>query len=277
MSHSRCVTESRHGDGLGWQTVSFTSIPMKSLLVLILLLSQSWAFVNSNAIGNKRRVQIFLAETRQPWELGRFVQQSSKFVNLNPFQSTSAVKIEPGDILWEPAANQFQFAPLDDVVMGGVSSSTFDNTSGKWTGVVTDANNGGFVGVRSFPNFEWDMQGCKGIEMKIKGGAGMRYKVVLRDTSDFNGVAWTTSVDIGSASNPLMQLFENGEDTTTVRIPFANQIPTKFARTVQDASFSAANIVGIQLTYSKFEYDGDLNPKFSLGDIDLQIQEIKAY
>jgi hypothetical protein len=89
---------------------------------------------------------------KQKWELGRFVKQSSKFVTM-PFASTPTRTILPGDVIWQPSANgDFTLAPLDDVVMGGVSSSDFDNASGKWVGRVTDANNGGFIGIRSTPS-----------------------------------------------------------------------------------------------------------------------------
>lgn len=165
--------------------------------------------------------------------------------------------------------------------MGGASSSTFDNVSGTWTGQVTDANNGGFIGIRSFPACQWDMSACQGIEFKLRGGKlGKRFKVVIRDSTDFNGVCWTTSVDIGGG---LPKLFRNamnqdgGETTTTVRIPFDKQIPTIFAKTVPGKSFQKDSVMGVQLAYSKFEYDGDLNPKFEVGDVELQILEIKAY
>lgn len=76
-----------------------------------------------------------------------------------------------------------------------------------------------------------------------------------------------------------MKLFDskNNDGVTTVRIPFNKQIPTLFAKTVPDEAFQKESVVGVQLAYSKFEYDGDLNPKFAVGDVELQILEIKAY
>jgi len=89
------------------------------------------------------------SSSKQSWDALRFIRQSSRFVDL-PFLPRSATltlnDVRPGDILWETpnaAKNLFTMAPLDDVVMGGVSSSTFDSQEGRWTGVVTDANNGG--------------------------------------------------------------------------------------------------------------------------------------
>ena len=66
---------------------------------------------------------------------------------------TSFHFVSVGETLWTPSSSEnfFRFSPLDDVVMGGASSSTIDNNTGIWKGTVTDANNGGFVGVRSVP------------------------------------------------------------------------------------------------------------------------------
>ena len=214
---------------------------------------------------------------KQKWELGRFVKQSSKFVTL-PFASTPTRTILPGDFIWQPSMKgDFTLAPLDDVVMGGVSSSDFDNASGKWVGRVTDANNGGFIGIRSTPSVKYNMEQCKGLVFKFKGGQGKRFKLVVRDSTDFNGICWTTSANVGSAGNPLLALFNAAPETTTVKIPFDSQIPTIFAKTVPDQVFDSSNVVGVQMAYSKFEYDGDLNPNFALGDIELQILEIRAF
>ena len=211
---------------------------------------------------------------RRPWELFRFISQSSKFVTLPPlpFAAKSPPekrKIQPGEIIWAAgnSDNFFKFAPLDDVVMGGASSSNIDNNTGMWTGTVTEANNGGFVGVRSTPfqggSLSLDMSECRGIEIRFRQGNGKRFKFVVRTDTSFNGVCWTTSFDAK----------ENGN----VRIPFSDQVPTIFAKTVSGASFDVKNIVGMQFAYSKFEYDGQLNNNFDLGEFGVQIVEIKTY
>mmetsp|Transcript_28139 Transcript_28139/g.39586 ORF Transcript_28139/g.39586 Transcript_28139/m.39586 type:complete len:300 (-) Transcript_28139:69-968(-) len=226
---------------------------------------------------------------RQPWDAFRFVRQSSKFVNM-PFTQKDERTIQPGDILWTPSSSNtntksstststFGLAPLDDVVMGGASSSTFDNNTGMWSGKVTDANNGGFIGIRSTPSFQWNMQSCQGIQLKLKlvksaassnNNKPQRFKIVVRDSTDFNGVCWTTSIDVKPNN-------KNGSGVTTVKVPFSKQVPTIFAKTVPDQTFQIQNVVGIQLAYSKFEYDGDLNPNFTMGDMILQILEMSAY
>jgi len=209
-------------------------------------------------------------DSRKRWDFVRFVRQSSRFVSL-PFAprapSLTLDNVRPGDILWQQqGTNAFTMAPLDDVVMGGVSASRFEDRTGQWTGTVTDENNGGFVGIRSTPSFQWNMDNCAGLEWKLvfNGTKKRRFKFVLRDSTDFNGITWTTSVDLKPGKN-------------TVRIPFQKQIPALFAKTVPDQVFQREHVVGVQIAYSKFEYDGDLNPNFAVGAVDLQLLELKAF
>lgn len=212
---------------------------------------------------------------RRPWDLFRFVSQSSKFVSppslpfLGGGRNGERRKIQPGETLWSPSLSQnfFSFAPLDDVVMGGASSSTVDNNMGMWTGTVTDANNGGFVGIRSTPfrnGLALDTSNCQGIELRLRKGDGRRFKFVVRDSTEFNGICWTTE-------------FDAAEKGTVVRIPFSKQAPTVFAKTVSGKAFAKDNVVGFQVAYSKFAYDGKLNEKFQLGDFALQLLEMKSY
>jgi Complex I intermediate-associated protein 30 (CIA30) len=220
---------------------------------------------------------------RQPWDVIRFVQQSSKFVSL-PFVPSGPKKtksISPGQVIWKPTSSSsdkiFQWAPLDDVVMGGVSRSTVDNASGLWKGTVTDANNGGFVGIRSTPpTLQLDLTRCQGLEITFQTSPNMpqRLKVVLRDSSDFNGIAWTASVNVPTSGNKPRPV--------KVKVPLNAEsfVPTIFAKiveTAKDKGIDKSSITALQLVYSKFEFEGALNPKFQVGDFDLQILEVKAY
>jgi hypothetical protein len=187
-----------------------------------------------------------------------------------------------GETLWAPssAQNFFSFAPLDDVVMGGASSSTIDNNTGVWSGKVTDANNGGFVGIRSTPfrnEMSLDMKDCRGIELKVRLGNGRRFKFVVRDSTEFNGICWTTAFDATSQESGKIIARGPDQNSASIRLPFANQVPTIFAQTVRGKTFDPMNVVGLQLAYSKFEFDGRLNKNFELGNFDLQILEIKSY
>lgn len=253
--------------------------------------STSAKTISSTKLYEQKSAEKQKQKRTQPWDVFRFVQQSSKFVPLPFASSQSSAKeiVQPGQVLWQPAPDQksknqlFQFAVLDDVVMGGSSSSTVDNSSGLWKGMVTDANNGGFVGIRSTPNVQFDMTACRGLEWTFAASANMprRVKVVLRDSTDFNGIAWTTSVDIPAAGKNKqvavkVPLKKSGPFSSTQPL-----VPTRFAKIVKDDStkngIDLSGITCFQLVYSKFEYEGALNPKFQVGDFDLQLLQVKAY
>jgi len=239
---------------------------------------------------------------RVPWDALRFVEQSSKFISRPkiPFleKNPEPIPVLPGDVIWKAGGsssnnngNQFLFAPLDDVVMGGASSSEFDNETGIWGGTVTAANSGGFVGIRSTPFSvaPLDMSQCTGLVISLRsrgdGQEEKRLKAVLRDSTDFNGVCWTSCFDYrskGSEWNILSGLLNKNNknadnDMTAIKLPFSEQVPTIFARTVPDQTFDSKNVVGFQLVYSKFEYDDALNDKFALGDFSLQLTEMSVY
>ena len=237
---------------------------------------------------------------RKPWDVLRFISQSSKFVQ-SPFASFSRKStmtqsvIKPGEILWTPTSSSsssslLRFAPLDDVVMGGASYSTIDDNTGIWCGYVTDANNGGFVGIRTTPiPSSFDMSSCTGIELRVRTtndarSSGIaaseqpqqrrRYKFITRDTTNFNGICWTTEFDVDA---PITSSSSGNSSVMMIRIPFTKQIPTIFAKTVINVSFNANNVVGFQFTYSKFAYDNKYNPHFQFGDFCLQLLELKSY
>jgi hypothetical protein len=65
---------------------------------------------------------------------------------------------------------------------------------------------------------------------------------------------------------------------TVIRIPFSDLIPVFRAKTVREAGqLDASKVYSMQLMLSKFEYDGELNPKFEAGSFNLQIEYLKAY
>lgn len=157
---------------------------------------------------------------------------------------------------------------LDDVVMGGVSESRIRLIDGiaVFSGNVSTNNSGGFASVRT-RNYEppIDLGGYEGVELRVKGD-GLRYKFMLRASTQWDGVAYCYSFDT---------LDRNWID---VRIPFKAFIPIFRARTVNDSPpLDAKRIYALQLMLSKFEYDGGLNPRFRAGLFELQVQSIKAY
>jgi len=157
---------------------------------------------------------------------------------------------------------------LDDVVMGGVSESNIRLTSdgALFTGNVSTANSGGFASVRT-KNFSpsLNLSNYQGIDLRVKGD-GKRYKFFLRGESKWDGIGYSYSFD----TVPNIWI--------TVSIPFTNLVPVFRAKTVKDCPpINASNIYSLQLMLSKFEYDGELNPRFSPGNFNLQVESIKAY
>lgn len=174
--------------------------------------------------------------------------------------------------------NQYQtylWGAVDDVVMGGVSSSNLILGEDKaiFTGNVSTDNNGGFASVRS-KNFTppLDLSAYEGIRLRIQGD-GQRYKFITRYEGKWDGISYCYSFD--TIANVWM----------TINIPFADLIPVFRAKTVRDADkFDRAaplcertQLYSLQLMLSKFEYDGDYNPTFRSGLFKLEIESIKAY
>ena len=157
---------------------------------------------------------------------------------------------------------------VDDVVMGGVSESNIKLVGNKaiFSGVVSTANNGGFASVRT-RNFNppWDLSAYEGIQLRIQGD-GKRYKFISRCEGKWDGIGYCYSFDT------LYNCW------TTINIPFADLIGVFRAKTVTNAgNFDASKVYSMQLMLSKFEYDGEYNPKFQPGVFALEIESIKAY
>lgn len=213
---------------------------------------------------------------KKSWDLGRFLKTASYYDSLIPKLpftsklSKDKVIFNPGSIIWE-SKNPFslQWGPLDDVVMGGVSKSNLEpgeRFDGNWQGIVTSENNGGFTGVRTkLLRKPYDLSSGKGILLRVKGD-GNRYKFILRDDEDWNGIAWSYSFDTVKGS------------LKEIKIPFDSLKATRYARTIDNnKKIDSSKITAIQLSLSKFEYDGGLNPKFNEGPFSLFIDQIKLY
>lgn len=157
---------------------------------------------------------------------------------------------------------------VDDVVMGGVSQSNIKllNNQAIFSGIVSTDNNGGFASVRTrnFVN-PLDLSDYEGIELKVIGD-GKRYKFITRCEGKWDGVGYCYSFD-------TVYNFP-----TTIRIPFQDLIPVFRAKTVKEAGkLDSGKVYSMQLMLSKFEYDGELNPKFEAGSFTLQVEYIKVY
>jgi monofunctional biosynthetic peptidoglycan transglycosylase len=82
------------------------------------------------------------------------------------------------------------WASIDDVVMGGVSTSEMVLADGyaSFQGTVSFENNGGFASVRSRPD-RHDLSTCDGLVLKVRGD-GRRYGFRLRTSASFDGVSY---------------------------------------------------------------------------------------
>ncbi|XP_021750479.1 uncharacterized protein LOC110716158 [Chenopodium quinoa] len=188
------------------------------------------------------------------------------------------VGLKEGKLLFGVEGTSFRDLPwgaLDDVVMGGVSQSTFvidpkggenGGAAGIFRGNVSTANNGGFTSVRTrnFAEPE-DLSAYDGLELRLKGD-GRRYKLIIRTSSDWDTVGYTAGFDTMEGQ------------WQSIKVPFSSLRPIFRARTVSDAPpFDARNVISLQLMFSKFEYDGKLNPTFVEGPFQLPLSAIRAY
>uniref|UniRef100_A0ACD5Z8C4 Uncharacterized protein n=1 Tax=Avena sativa TaxID=4498 RepID=A0ACD5Z8C4_AVESA len=190
----------------------------------------------------------------------------------------NSVGLSDGKLLFGFKGNlsgKFVWGALDDVVMGGVSESAFQiqptgsetgEATGLFKGTVSTSNNGGFTSIRT-KNFTVpeDLSAYDGVELRLKGD-GRRYKLIIRTSYEWDTIGYTASFDTTKG------------EWQSVKIPFSSLIPVFRARTKTDAPpFDASYITALQLMFSKFEYDGKLNPTFAEGQFELPFSSIKAY
>ena len=116
------------------------------------------------------------------------------------------------------------WAPVDDVVMGGVSRSELRPTAegtAVFRGTVSLEHDGGFASVRSGA-VEFALGGSAGLALRVRGD-GRAYKLQLRTDAAFDGVAYQARF------TPPAGAWE------TVRLPFLAFAPTFRGRVLSDA------------------------------------------
>ena len=92
---------------------------------------------------------------------------------------------------FEDPAELALWRPVDDVVMGGVSRSSFDRAEpgvARFAGRVSLENSGGFASVRTIPR-AWDTEGAVAFQLRVRGD-GHRYKFTLRTDDGFDGIQY---------------------------------------------------------------------------------------
>ena len=116
------------------------------------------------------------------------------------------------------------WSAINDVVMGGVSSSAMETTEDGtvvYAGRVSLENNGGFASVRSGVR-RWDLGAYSGIAMRCRGD-GKRYKLNLKTDASFDGILYRIPFDT-----------REGE-WQTVHFPFSEFVANFRGRVVPDA------------------------------------------
>ncbi len=222
-----------------------------------------------------------MTQSRPQWDLKRFFETLSFFEAIPVVSQLQKMfygsppptpPSAPSGVIFDFSQRDFNLSQtwgaVDDVVMGGVSSSGIQLEQGNavFTGTVSTDNNGGFASVRT-RNFEppLDLSGKQGIELRLKGD-GQRYKFLVRDNDGWDSVAYSYSFD--TTKNQWI----------SVRVPFDKLVPVMRAKTLKDGrSLNPSKIRALQLMLSKFEYDGALNPQFTPGVFRLEVATIAAF
>jgi hypothetical protein len=92
---------------------------------------------------------------------------------------------------FDDAAEVALWRPVDDVVMGGVSSSSFSLAEpgvARFGGNVSLENFGGFASVRTPPR-SWDTADAQAFVLRVRGD-GHTYKFTLRTSDGFDGIQY---------------------------------------------------------------------------------------
>jgi hypothetical protein len=224
-------------------------------------------------------------ETNPParWDVGRFVETLTFFEAVpviswfqRMFQSTPPPPV-PAFVSGQSAlifdfpmitSIHATWGSVDDNVMGGVSDSRIMLVpeGADFFGNVSIQNSGGFASVRT-RNFDpaIDLSAYQGMELQLRGD-GQRYKFLMRSDLGWDSVAFAYSFDTIA------------DQWMTVRIPFSQMVPVVRAKTLKDGSqVNAKQVRSLQLMLSKFEYDGQLNPRFQPGPFRMTVRSIGAY
>ena len=120
---------------------------------------------------------------------------------------------------------------INDVVMGGVSNSSFTVTkpgTAVFSGVVSLENNGGFASANMKPA-QFDLSDCDGIRFRVKGD-GKSYKITLKNEGAFNGFSYRFEFST-----------KNGE-WLTLDAPFSSFIPKFMGQTTSAPPVDKAKI-----------------------------------
>jgi monofunctional biosynthetic peptidoglycan transglycosylase len=121
------------------------------------------------------------------------------------------------------SGNDVSWQVINDGVMGGLSSSRMQTTKeavGRFEGIVSLENNGGFASVRMALG-ELDLSAFDGLMVRVAGD-GKRYRLRLRTERRFDGIAYQATFNTGPG------------EWETIEIPFDSFVPTFRGRILKD-------------------------------------------
>ena len=132
---------------------------------------------------------------------------------------------------FDKSSDSSNWIVINDVVMGGVSKSSFQVTesgTAVFSGVVSLENNGGFASANRNPS-QFDLNDSDGIRFRVKGD-GKKYKISLKNDGAFNGFSYRVEFNT-----------KDGE-WLTIDAPFPSFIPMLMGQKTSAPPIDRANI-----------------------------------
>jgi monofunctional biosynthetic peptidoglycan transglycosylase len=132
---------------------------------------------------------------------------------------------------FEQPGDAADWTVINDVVMGGVSSSRFvveKPGTAVFSGVVSLENNGGFASANMKPA-QFDLSDCDGIRFRVKGD-GKSYKITLKNDGAFNGFSYR------------FEFTSKDGEWLTIDAPFSSFVPKFMGETTSAPPVDRARI-----------------------------------
>ena len=132
---------------------------------------------------------------------------------------------------FEKSSDTNNWIVINDVVMGGVSESSFQVTesgTAVFSGAVSLEYNGGFASANRNPS-QFDLSDSDGIRFKVKGD-GKKYKISVKNDGSFNGFSYRVEFNT-----------KDGE-WLTIDAPFSSFIPMLMGQKTSAPPIDRANI-----------------------------------
>jgi len=136
---------------------------------------------------------------------------------------------------FDDAADLALWRPVDDVVMGGVSRSSFERAGAgvaRFSGNVSLENFGGFASVRTPPR-DWDAAGAQAFLLRVRGD-GKTYKFTVRTSDGFDGIQYQSrfTTTAGEWTDVRLPVREFVATFRGRKVPFAASLDPAKARAI---------------------------------------------